>query len=150
MIALTLRLIIDTAFEISSKEREQQFGVLQSVGATPMQIVKILTNEGLMLSVIGVPIGALSGIGLGFAAYKAVLSSGVADVFFTKEKAEQLVHFNVNPWMVLAAIRMGNRQAHHQNDTHSGNLEPFQYHQKSQEAYAARSAVRLEGQARRT
>ena len=106
-LALALRLVIDTAFEVSSKERERQFGVLQSVGATPMQIVKILTNEGLMLSVIGVPIGALSGIGLGFAAYKAVLSSGVADVFFTKEKAEQLVHFNVNPWMVLAAMAVG-------------------------------------------
>ena len=34
-LALCLRLVIDTAFEVSSKERERQFGVLQSIGATP-------------------------------------------------------------------------------------------------------------------
>ena len=106
-LALALRMVIDTAFEVSAKERERQFGVLQSVGATPIQIVKIITHEGLMLSIVGVPIGALVGIGLGFGVYKAVLSSGVSDVFFTKEKAEQLVHFNVSPLMVLAAMAVG-------------------------------------------
>ena len=106
-LALALRLIIDTAFEVSSKERERQFGVLQSVGATPKQIVKILTHEGLMLSVIGVPLGALAGIGLGFIAYKAVLSSGVAEVFLAKEKIEQLVHYYVSPLMVLFSMLIG-------------------------------------------
>ncbi|MBE6877536.1 MAG: FtsX-like permease family protein, partial [Ruminococcus sp.] len=56
-LALALRLVIDTAFEVSSKERERQFGVLQSVGATPQQIVRIITYEGLFLSCIGVPLG---------------------------------------------------------------------------------------------
>lgn len=106
-LALALRLIIDTAFEVSSKERERQFGVLQSVGATPRQIVKILTHEGLMLSVAGVPLGALAGIGLGFVAYKAVLSSGVAEVFLAKEKIEQLVHYHVSPLMVLISMLIG-------------------------------------------
>ena len=106
-IALALRLIIDTAFEVSSKERERQFGVLQSVGATPKQIVKILTHEGLMLSVIGVPLGALAGIGLGFAAYKAVLSSGVAEVYIEKDKIEQLVHYHISPLMILISMLIG-------------------------------------------
>ena len=54
---IALRLVIDTAFEVSSKERERQFGVLQSIGATPKQIVRIITYEGIFLSVVGIPIG---------------------------------------------------------------------------------------------
>lgn len=106
-IAASLRLIIDTAFEVSSKERERQFGMLQSIGATPQQIVRVLTTEGLILSAIGVPVGAGFGILLGYAAYKAVLTSGVAEVLFTTAKAEELVHFHVNPWMTLASAVVG-------------------------------------------
>ena len=32
------------------------------IGATPQQIVKIMTHEGLMLSVAGIPLGLLLGI----------------------------------------------------------------------------------------
>lgn len=106
-IALALRLIIDTAFEVSSKERERQFGVLQSVGATPSQIVRIITCEGLLLSVIGIPIGIAAGIGLAFAAYKAVLGSGLSETYFTPEKAEKLLHFHISPLMLLAAAVTG-------------------------------------------
>ncbi len=106
-LALALRLVIDTAFEVSSRERERQFGVLQSIGATPKQIVRIITHEGLTFSAVAVPIGAAVGIGLAFLAYRAVLSSGVAEVLLSKEKADQLVHFHVNPWMTLAAMAVG-------------------------------------------
>lgn len=106
-IALALRLVIDTAFEVSSKERERQFGVLQSIGATPSQIVRIITCEGLLLSVIGIPIGSGAGIALAFAAYKAVLGSGLSETYFTPEKAEKLLHFHVSPLMLLAAAFTG-------------------------------------------
>lgn len=105
--ALALRMVIDTAFEVSSKERERQFGVLQSIGATPQQIVHILTAEGFMLSAIGVPLGIGLGLLLGYAAYRAVLTSGIAEAFFTTEKAEQLVHFHINPWMTIAGGIIG-------------------------------------------
>ena len=62
-IIMSLRLLIDTAFEVSSKERERQFGVLQSIGATPFQIVRIITFEGLVLCIIGIPAGLLLGLG---------------------------------------------------------------------------------------
>lgn len=55
MVAFALRLIIDTAFEVSSKERERHYGVLQSIGATPEQILRIITYEGLRLCIAGVP-----------------------------------------------------------------------------------------------
>ncbi|MBP5431103.1 ABC transporter permease [Ruminococcus sp.] len=105
IIALTLRLIIDTAFEVSSKEREKQFGVLQSVGATPKQIVRIMTAEGLMLSVIGIPIGIVLGIGCAYIAFRRIVGNGLADAFFTSEKAGDIVRFHISPLMlVIAAI----------------------------------------------
>lgn len=106
-LALALRLVIDTAFEVSSKERERQFGVLQSIGATPSQIVRIITCEGLLLSVIGIPIGMAMGIGLAFAAYKAVLGSGISEAYFTQEKAAELLHFHISPLMLLIAAVTG-------------------------------------------
>lgn len=105
--ALALRLVIDTAFEVSSKERERQFGVLQSVGATPKQIVRIMTVEGMMLSGFGVPLGVGLGLLMTFAAYKAVLSTGVAEALFAPEKISKIVHLHINPWMTLIAAVVG-------------------------------------------
>ena len=104
---MLLRLIIDTAFEISSKERERQFGVLQSIGATPKQIVRIITHEGLMLSAVGIPLGVGAGIGLGYLAYRAVLSTRVADLYLSAVKAQELIHFTVNPWLLILGIVTG-------------------------------------------
>lgn len=106
-LTVMLRLIIDTAFEISSKERERQFGVLQSIGATPKQIVRIITYEGLMLSVIGIPLGTAAGIGLGYLVYRAILGTGLADLFLSQSKAAELVHFSINPWLLLLGIVTG-------------------------------------------
>lgn len=104
---MMLRLIIDTAFEISSKERERQFGVLQSIGATPKQIVRVITYEGLMLSVIGIPIGTVLGIGLGYLVYRGVLGTGLADLFLSPAMATELVHFSVSPWLTVLGVITG-------------------------------------------
>ena len=106
LIAVMLRLMIDTAFEVSSKERERQFGVLQSIGATPKQIVNIITFEGLLLSAIGIPLGVLCGVGLGYGVYQAVLSSGVAEVYLGAENAN-LMQFHVNPLLLVASAITG-------------------------------------------
>lgn len=104
---MMLRLIIDTVFEISSKERERQFGVLQSVGATPKQIIRVITYEGLMLSVIGIPLGVGAGIGLGYIVYRAVLGTKLVDLCISPEKAAELVHFSVSPWLLLLGVITG-------------------------------------------
>lgn len=101
-LALALRLVIDTAFEVSSKERERQFGVLQSIGATPQQIVRIITYEGLFLSCIGVPLGLLAGIGIGNVAFRAILTSGIAEAFL-HDGQEALLHYHINPVLVAVA-----------------------------------------------
>lgn len=100
---IMLRLIIDTAFEISSKERERQFGVLQSVGATPAQIVKAITAEGLILSAVGIPVGIPAGIGLGYGAYRAVVATGF---LFTPRQLE-FVRFHVSPLFILISAVTG-------------------------------------------
>lgn len=105
--ALALRLVIDTAFEVSSKERERQFGVLQSVGATPKQIVRMLTVEGMMLSGFGVPLGVGLGLLLTLAAYKAVLATGVAEAMYQPEKISQIVRLHINPLMTVIAALVG-------------------------------------------
>ena len=104
-IIFALRLLIDTAFEISSKERERQFGVLQSVGATPAQIARIMTVEGLVLSAFGIPLGILLGLGVSYLVFVLVMNTGFSDMFFTSERAAELLKFNVNPlFLVIAAI----------------------------------------------
>ncbi|MBE6890156.1 MAG: ABC transporter permease [Ruminococcaceae bacterium] len=71
------RFIIDTAFEISSKEREMQFGILASLGASRKQIVRIILWEGIILSLIAIPIGILLGIGASYIIFDSVISTDI-------------------------------------------------------------------------
>ncbi|WP_039789503.1 ABC transporter permease, partial [Paenibacillus riograndensis] len=48
-------------FHISVLERISQFGMLRCIGATPAQIRKIVLQEAALLSLIGIPIGILTG-----------------------------------------------------------------------------------------
>ena len=73
--AFALRLVIDTAFEVSSKERERHYGVLQSIGATPEQIVRIITYEGIKLCIIAVPLGLIAGIALAYVMFNVILAA---------------------------------------------------------------------------
>jgi putative ABC transport system permease protein len=54
--------LIYNAFSISVSERTQQIGLLSSVGATRKQIRKSILYEAMFVSVIGIPIGILSGL----------------------------------------------------------------------------------------
>ena len=104
---LSLRLIVDTAFEVSSKERERHYGVLQSIGATPEQIVRIITFEGLRLCVVAVPLGLLVGIGFAYAMYYATLASGLDDLFHGMTDATLYLPFSIDPRMLLIAAVFG-------------------------------------------
>lgn len=55
--------LIYNAFAISVSERTKQFGLLSSVGATKKQLRRMVFFEALVVSVIGIPIGILSGVG---------------------------------------------------------------------------------------
>ncbi|KAA8745451.1 ABC transporter permease [Paenibacillus sp. UASWS1643] len=53
--------MIYNIFQISVLERISQFGMLRCIGATPAQIRKIVMQEATLLSLIGIPIGILTG-----------------------------------------------------------------------------------------
>lgn len=53
--------VIYNTFHISVLERISQFGMLRCIGATPTQIRKIVMQEATLLSLIGIPIGLLTG-----------------------------------------------------------------------------------------
>lgn len=55
--------LIYNAFSISVSERTKQFGILSSIGATKKQLTRSVTFEAFILSLIGLPLGILAGIG---------------------------------------------------------------------------------------
>ncbi|MBP0966201.1 MAG: alpha/beta fold hydrolase, partial [Oscillospiraceae bacterium] len=107
LIAFALRMIIDTAFEVSSKERERHYGVLQSIGATPEQIVRIITYEGLRLCVIAVPFGLIAGIGFAWLMYHVLIAAGISELYQGMTNAKLSLPFSVDPKMLLVAAAVG-------------------------------------------
>jgi putative ABC transport system permease protein len=55
-------LLIYNAFGISIGERKRQFGMFASVGATSVQIRRIVLTEAVVIAAIGIPLGILSAI----------------------------------------------------------------------------------------
>ncbi len=62
IIVVTSVVVIRNSFSISITERFRQYGMLISVGATSKQIKKNVLFEGLILGIISIPIGIISGI----------------------------------------------------------------------------------------
>ncbi len=105
IILVCVRLIIDTAFEISSKEREKQFGILQSVGATKKQIVGVIVKEGIYLCAAGIPAGLVLGTGLSYVIYRILMKSGFSFLMtMDVDLAEQCIAFHVSPAFILLTI----------------------------------------------
>lgn len=94
LIIISTIAVIYNAFNISVLERISQFGLLRSVGATPSQIRGIVLKEAFILSMIGIPIGILSGLGamkivfsviagLGFNAFTTLFKDMEVSISFT-------------------------------------------------------------------
>lgn len=103
LFCLALRLVVDTAFEISSKERERHYGVLQSIGATPKQIVGIITREGLRLCLMAIPLGLGAGVLMAYGMFRSVLTAGAAGM----PRTEPEPVFAFSPLMLLVAAAVG-------------------------------------------
>lgn len=87
---------IYNAFSISINDRKKQFGILNSIGATKSQIMKIVFIEAIVVSVIGIPLGLITGtfaIDLIFKLIKYMFSSSV------------IAHLNLrvvyNPYLII-------------------------------------------------
>ncbi len=83
IIIVTSVFCIRNSFEISITEKIKQYGMLASIGATSKQIRKNVLYEALILAIIGIPIGILSGLGAIFILLKvitSILGDGLADM----------------------------------------------------------------------
>ncbi len=77
--SISLILIIRNAFMVSMQSRLHQFGILQSIGATPRQIKLCLLQEAFGLCLLPIILGIGSGVGLclGFLEY----ANGIAEAY---------------------------------------------------------------------
>ena len=66
IIVVTSVLCIRNSFEISITEKIKQYGMLRSIGATSKQIKKNVYYEAFILGIIGIPAGAIIGIGVNY------------------------------------------------------------------------------------
>ncbi len=93
--------LIFNAFSISVSERTKQIGLLSSVGATQRQIRKSILFEALFVSVIGIPIGILSGIaGIGV----TLLCVGQRFSSLYSGEVPYSLSLHVNLWTIVTAV----------------------------------------------
>lgn len=99
IIIFTSVFCIRNSFAISITEKMKQYGMLSSVGATSKQIKKNVLYEALILSIIGIPIGILSGI---FAVFVLLKVIGI----ILMESLNGLTFIFAVPWsaMLLAIV----------------------------------------------
>lgn len=62
IIVVTSIFAIRNSFSISANERMRQFGMLASVGATPRQIRHSVLFEGVIIGLVGIPLGLVCGV----------------------------------------------------------------------------------------
>lgn len=72
IIIVTSVFCIRNSFAISITEKMKQYGMLSSIGATSKQIRKNVFYEAMILGIIGIPLGVLSGIFASFVLIKVV------------------------------------------------------------------------------
>lgn len=65
LIIFTGYLIIYNIFQISVTGDIRFYGLLKTIGTTPRQLRRIITQEALFLCILGIPIGLLPGYGIG-------------------------------------------------------------------------------------
>ena len=76
IIIFTSVFCIRNSFAIATTEKMKMYGMLSSVGATEKQIKKNVIFEGLILGLIGIPLGIISGIFAVFVLIKIVNNIG--------------------------------------------------------------------------
>lgn len=98
------RFVIDTAFEISSRDKEVQFGILASLGASKNQIAAIIMWQGAFLSVIGIPLGLALGTAVGGLVFSFADSTNVISYFTQSDRYCEGIFSVSVPYLIAAAI----------------------------------------------
>lgn len=97
--------LIYNSFAISVNERKKQYGLLSSVGATGKQLRASVIFEAVVLSVIGVPVGVLVGVG-GMAATFYLLRD-TFNAFLGVGATGVVIHMSAAAWAVAVSAAIG-------------------------------------------
>ena len=89
-------LIIYNIFDINIVSDMQEYGLLKTIGTTGKQLKKIVMKRANVISIIGVPIGLLLGIGVG-----TVVLPFISDQMNTMTVGKGEVHLNI--WIIIGA-----------------------------------------------
>ena len=100
IIIITSVFCIKNSFDISITEKIRQYGMLASIGATKKQIKKNVYYEAMILGVLGIPLGILSGI---FAAFVLIQISNL----LIQDAMGRALFFSFSWLAVLFAIVLG-------------------------------------------
>lgn len=80
LISIGCIIVIYNSFSISVMERKKQFGLFSSIGATKKQLQKTVFFEAIIIGLIGIPLGILSGfIGIGIVVQ--IINQLLPDIF---------------------------------------------------------------------
>lgn len=95
--------LIYNSFSISVSERAKQFGILKSIGATKSQIKKSVIYEAIILCLVGIPLGLISGcIGIAVTFH---LLSGTIDTLFSSILSSTKMEFVLSPAaLILSSV----------------------------------------------
>ncbi|MCL1845467.1 MAG: ABC transporter permease [Defluviitaleaceae bacterium] len=97
-------IVVSNAFRVSAGERQSQFGLLKSVGATKKQIAQTVVYEGAILSVAGIPVGIIVGL-LVQAGGVAIANHMLADLNTFQPGGDEIIFRFVFAWQgVLISV----------------------------------------------
>lgn len=106
-IMFCVRLVIDNAFEISSKERIKQFGLLKAAGASKKQVLVLTLWEAVYLAVPGTALGLCLGAVCSRGIFAAIAGSGSLDGVFGGFVLADILVYEVQPYVYISAAVMG-------------------------------------------
>ena len=89
-------LIIYNIFDINIISDMQEYGLLKTIGTTGKQLKKIVMKRATIISLVGIPIGLLMGVGVG-----ACILPFISDQMNTMTVGKGNVHINV--WIFVVA-----------------------------------------------
>lgn len=91
--------VISNVFRISAGQRMNEFGVLKCVGGTTKQITETVIWESIWLSIVGIPLGLLCGVGVSF------LTVQITGSFIT-EMNEMMQSIVMRPFEISLSFQM--------------------------------------------
>ena len=93
LVAFTGYLVIYNIFQISVAGDIRYYGLLKTIGVTPKQLRRLIRQQALLLSALGIPAGLLLGYGVGAAAVPITMSTSTVGGRYTT--------VSVSPWIFL-------------------------------------------------